>query len=1257
MKQTILSISILFSLIVFSSCQKQQEDTATAEVKRAQSILTATLEGGKETRTGLDNPENGVYYPHWQETDEIAVYGRNGKQADKFLLHTGAGTATATFAGPEPGDNPVGLYPYSDIAEEGLNDNVLTLELPAIQEYSYRSFGDGAYPMLAVSQSGNLEFKNLCSVLIIPLTGTTAPVESIRFIAHDENTSVSGKATVRTDFDTEPELIMKEGESRAVTLLCGGTYLLQDVPTYFFLVIPPGTYKGGFDLKIISSAGSLTRSVNTDVTFRRSKYRSISTIDFIPEEPYTPVPDIVDLGLSIPWASCNLGALISIQQGYYFAWGETQKKESYTWSNYAFGNSSSNLNKYTSSDGKTILEPEDDAAAVQLGDKWRTPTQAEFQELLEKCSWTWKEDQYSYLVTGPNGNSIFIPAAASSGGTDGYGSTEFGWYWTSSLNVEDGKNQPYYLYFSEAVSGPALYGNGHRPTGASIRPVYGNPPIHASSVSLNHTELELTIGEQVQLKATVLPENTSVKLVSWFSSDNSIASVSADGLVTGTGDGTATITVKTVDGGKTASCRVTVGAGGTGSPSIVDMGLSVGWASFNLGASKPEEPGYHFAWGELSEKALYQWSTYRWCNGTEKSLTKYNNLADYGYNGFVDNLMELDPEDDAAQVYLGQKWRMPTWDEWIELCDNTTWTWTTVGDMGGYKVVSTINGNSLFFPAAGYGPYSQYPSAVGEAACYWSNTLVDFRPSSAYVIYFDTERKPWPRADYEGREGRYSIRPIYDYSTPADNHIYYTSSDNNIVTPKSDAFGQSSIIANTYTGGRGIISFDSPVTEITEEAFGGTHLQTIELPSSLRSIGDLAFEGCEEMTSITIPEGVTSIGYDAFYACYVLSSITIPSTVVEIGSGPFLYCSSLSSFYGKFASSDHLCLIQDGALIQYAPGVTNDSYTIPDGVVSINGSSFSRNTNLKHVIIPSTVKNIQNASFFDLPNLTSVHISSGISQIGAYAFYACSSLTSVTIEATTPPKLGQNAFSETNYCPIYVPAQSVDTYKSTTGWSDYADRIMPVGDSSSTPSEAVDLGLSVGWAAFNVGASSPEEYGDCFAWGETEPKETYSWETYKWCHGTDSTLTKYCNDSQCGHNGFTDELSVLDAEDDAATVHWGSGWRMPTYAEVQELEENTTLSLSEYNGVKVFEVKSKINGNVIYLPIAGYRNESGLNSAVTYRGFYWCSNLISWRTDMGSNLCISNSDPSSFGDKNSFGIYSWAYRYVGYSVRPVYDNN
>jgi hypothetical protein len=246
-------------------------------------------------------------------------------------------------------------------------------------------------------------------------------------------------------------------------------------------------------------------------------------------------------------------------------------------------------------------------------------------------------------------------------------------------------------------------------------------------------------------------------------------------------------------------------------------------------------------------------------------------------------------------------------------------------------------------------------------------------------------------------------------------------------------------------------------------------------------------------------------------------------------------------------------------------------------------------------------------------------------------------------------------FSGTGDCPIYVPAESIDAYKSAAYWSDYADRIRPVGESSSTPSGAVDLGLSVKWAAFNVGATSPEENGDYFAWGEIEPKEEYSWATYKWCQGTENTLTKYCFDSQYGYNGFTDNQNSLLPEDDAATANWGRNWRMPTQEESWELSRNTTISLTEYKGVKVFEVKSNINGNVIYFPIAGYRNEyPGIQDGGLYRGFYWCSNIDSYRAYDGYNFCLSNDSYTGFSDGCSFGVYTWAHRYKGYTVRPVY---
>ena len=103
--------------------------------------------------------------------------------------------------------------------------------------------------------------------------------------------------------------------------------------------------------------------------------------------------------------------------------------------------------------------------------------------------------------------------------------------------------------------------------------------------------------------------------------------------------------------------------------------------------------------------------------------------------------------------------------------------------------------------------------------------------------------------------------------------------------------------------------------------------------------------------------------------------------------------------------------------------------------------------------------------------------------------------------------------------------------------------------------EYVDLGLPSGtlWATRNVGATYPDDYGDYFAWGETEPKNNYDWNSYKWCNGSYTTLTKYCLNINYGvHDGLTE----LKLEDDAAYVNWGSSWRMPTHEQQQELTKS-----------------------------------------------------------------------------------------------------
>ncbi|MBQ6286432.1 MAG: DUF1573 domain-containing protein [Bacteroidales bacterium] len=202
-------------------------------------------------------------------------------------------------------------------------------------------------------------------------------------------------------------------------------------------------------------------------------------------------------------------------------------------------------------------------------------------------------------------------------------------------------------------------------------------------------------------------------------------------------------------------------------PEAIDLGLSVKWASFNLGATKKEEYGYYYAWGETEPKDSYYWDTYKWCRGSNNSLTKYNVNSANGYNGFVDGKLIMEKEDDAAYVNLGNNWRMPTRDEWKELKDNCTWTWTTEFGEGGYKATSKKNGKFIFFPAGGY--YNGKGSTDrGTAGYYWaSNIAFGAIPDvtgcySVYTPVFHENSITWTRLNrrYMGE----SIRPVYPRS-------------------------------------------------------------------------------------------------------------------------------------------------------------------------------------------------------------------------------------------------------------------------------------------------------------------------------------------------------------------------------------------------------------------------------------------------------------------------------------------------------------
>lgn len=194
-----------------------------------------------------------------------------------------------------------------------------------------------------------------------------------------------------------------------------------------------------------------------------------------------------------------------------------------------------------------------------------------------------------------------------------------------------------------------------------------------------------------------------------------------------------------------------------------------------------------------------------------------------------------------------------------------------------------------------------------------------------------------------------------------------------------------------------------------------------------------------------------------------------------------------------------------------------------------------------------------------------------------------------------------------------------------------------VSFTTSHVSSFLDLGLPSGtlWATCNVGASVPEDYGDYYAWGETQPKSVYDWSTYIYCNGSSNTLTMYCNNSNYGYNGYIDDFTVLFSWDDAAAVNLGSEWRMPTIEEWQELYDNTTCVWTIRNGVngRLFTAS---NGNSIFLPAAGYRVSGGLSYAGS-NGYYWSSSLYTVAPYCAQILFFSSDDCSISASFRRFG--------------------
>ena len=271
--------------------------------------------------------------------------------------------------------------------------------------------------------------------------------------------------------------------------------------------------------------------------------------------------EYVDLGLSVKWATCNVGATNSEEFGGYYAWGETSEKSTYSWNTYSYGTYMNEVNI-----GSDIKGTKYDVAHEKWGSKWRMPTEKEFSELYTNCSIkkVTRNSVEGYEFTANNGNSIFLPAA---GYKDNSGFQDGLRYWSSNVSSSD-PGRAWYLMIKSNKYNEISYSvlAVARMTGLPIRPVTEESgeeqTITPTGISVYPSSKTIKVGDTFTVSYSLSPLNAST-IVTWSSDDTSIATVSSSGMVTGQKVGTTYINA-TTSNGITSYCKVTVESGSTG---------------------------------------------------------------------------------------------------------------------------------------------------------------------------------------------------------------------------------------------------------------------------------------------------------------------------------------------------------------------------------------------------------------------------------------------------------------------------------------------------------------------------------------------------------------------------------------------------------------------------------------------------------------------------------------------------------------------
>ena len=483
MKKLAIFASILAIAV---SCNVNEVETATV---KAPTLYAYTESNDASTKTSISVDAEGIGTIWWKLAEKINVFfgttsvpytSTNTEDATTVVFET-----TAMIGSTEgSSSNKWGLYPYD--ADATCNGTSVTTTIPSTQSCVAETFGTNLFPMVAQTSDNELHFLNVCGGIKFSLS--REDIQSITFKGNNDE-DLAGRVQITLGTDGKPACSVVGGENTiTLTPNSGDTFAKN---TNYYIVMLPTVLSNGFTMTFETASQIGTFNYTTkSVEIKRSIFGKKANIDTYADfSSKEACPDAVDLGLSVKWASFNLGASSPSESGYYYRWGEVENRKS---GKYSFDNgfylgltkycTNSNYSSFGAiQDNLNRLLPEDDAASVMLGDNWRMPTKDEWYELM-KCEWRWTTN-YSgtyvngFLVIGKNGNSIFIPASGYYKYSDIYDSGSRGYYWTSDLFTD-----PYMAYRADFYDGQHGTTGFERTNFLPVRAVYDD----SSSKSQNN---------------------------------------------------------------------------------------------------------------------------------------------------------------------------------------------------------------------------------------------------------------------------------------------------------------------------------------------------------------------------------------------------------------------------------------------------------------------------------------------------------------------------------------------------------------------------------------------------------------------------------------------------------------------------------------------------------------------------------------------------------------------------------------------------